>query len=138
MQKLHDFRWVLLSSYFFVAIGSTILYSFDPATSSEIYPPSLTRKLGGFYCAGCGTLRGLHQILHGNIKAAWALNPLIFIVLPYLIYWLIAISFQLWWHIKLPKIVWNQAKIISISLIIISYSIMRNINHEWFTWLIPH
>lgn len=138
IQKSANIRWYLISSYFLITLVCAILYTFDPASSSGIYPPSLTRTLGGFYCAGCGTLRGLHQILHGNFKAAWALNPLLILGLPYLIYWLIAVSLQFWRKFKLPIIIWHKPQIIGMSIVILSYSLLRNINHEWFRWLVPH
>jgi hypothetical protein len=33
-------------------------------------------------CPGCGSLRAAHQLLHGNLKEAWALNKPILIALP--------------------------------------------------------
>ena len=31
----------------------------------------------GWDCPGCGGLRAAHQLLHGVLAAAWALNPLV-------------------------------------------------------------
>ena len=138
LQRSNYIRWYFVSGYFLITLTGTILYSLDPATSQGVYPPSLTRTLGGFYCAGCGTLRGLHQILHGNIQAAWDLNPLLVVVLPYLIYWLIAVSLNFWWKLKLPAISWHKPQLVSISVLVLSYSILRNINHESLRWLVPH
>ena len=36
----------------------------------------------GLNCPGCGTARGLHQLLHGNFVAAFEFNPLLVILLP--------------------------------------------------------
>jgi hypothetical protein len=33
-------------------------------------------------CPGCGSLRAAHQLLHGNLSAAWALNKALLIGLP--------------------------------------------------------
>src|SRR5271154_4415350 len=68
-----------------VTIGLVVLRVFDPATS-VIFPPCPVRALTGWYCPGCGSLRALHQLLLGNVGAAFALNPLAVVSLPFLAY----------------------------------------------------
>jgi hypothetical protein len=58
-----------------------VLFFFDPATTG-LYPPCLFKTFLGVQCPGCGSLRAMHQLLHGNVAAAWALNKLVFIALP--------------------------------------------------------
>lgn len=41
--------------------------------------PSL---LFGVACPGCGGLRATSELLHGQFAAAWAYNPIVFLVLP--------------------------------------------------------
>jgi hypothetical protein len=57
------------------------LFLFDPATAG-FYPPCLFRTFLGVQCPGCGSLRAAHQLLHGNISEAWALNKPLLIALP--------------------------------------------------------
>jgi hypothetical protein len=38
----------------------------------------------GLLCPGCGTLRGIHHLLHGRIGMAMGLNPLMVISIPFL------------------------------------------------------
>ena len=59
-----------------------LLYSYDPADSG-IFPPCPVNYLTGLYCPGCGSLRALHRILHGNFIEALDLNPLMVIMLPF-------------------------------------------------------
>lgn len=33
-------------------------------------------------CPTCGALRALHELLHGHFRAAYALNPFLFLALP--------------------------------------------------------
>jgi hypothetical protein len=61
--------------------AAVVLFFFDPATAS-FYPPCLFSALFGRECPGCGSLRAVHQMLHGNLGAAWALNRPIFIAIP--------------------------------------------------------
>jgi len=62
--------------------GGIVLRLFDPATSG-IFPPCPFHYLTGLYCPGCGSLRAIHQLLHGNLEAAWAMNPLTVLLLPF-------------------------------------------------------
>jgi hypothetical protein len=71
------------------AAGVLMLAVFDPATSG-VFPPCPVRYLTGWYCPGCGSLRAFHQLLHGNLRAAWAMNPLTVVLLPFLAYGLAA------------------------------------------------
>lgn len=64
-----------------VGAAAVVLYLFDPATAG-FYPPCLFRSLFGFQCPGCGSLRAAHQLLHGDVAAAWALNRTVVVALP--------------------------------------------------------
>ena len=77
--------WKLLLLGVCLAGGLVLLAACDPATSA-IFPPCPFRALTGLRCPGCGTLRGLHQLLHGNLIAALRLNPLMVLSLPFLAY----------------------------------------------------
>ena len=63
------------------ALAAAVLFLFDPATTG-FYPPCLFKTILGTQCPGCGSLRAAHQLLHGNISAAWALNKPLLIALP--------------------------------------------------------
>lgn len=75
--------WVLLAG------GAAYLFFFQPGRSG-VFPACPFRALTGLNCPGCGTTRGLHQLLHGNFVAAFELNPLMFLMLPILGYCLVA------------------------------------------------
>jgi len=80
--------WKLLLLGVCLACGVVLLFACDPAASA-IFPPCPFRALTGLRCPGCGTLRGLHQLLHGNLIAALRLNPLMVLSLPFLAYGLL-------------------------------------------------
>lgn len=61
--------------------GVGALYLIDPARH-EIYP-CLLRATTGLQCPGCGGLRATHQLLHGHLAAAWSLNPLAVLLVPF-------------------------------------------------------
>jgi hypothetical protein len=65
-----------------MVIGAVItLYYFDPATAG-FYPVCALHELTGLQCPGCGGLRAVHQLTHGNLAAAWRLNPFLVALLP--------------------------------------------------------
>lgn len=44
------------------------------------------RFLTGIPCPGCGMSRAALALVTGHVGAAWAYHPLVFVVIPYLIY----------------------------------------------------
>ena len=65
--------------------GAGVLYAFDPAESGS-FPKCPFLSLTGCFCPGCGTLRALHQLLHGKVMMALSYNILTVALLPYLAY----------------------------------------------------
>ena len=65
------------------AAAATLLYAFDPADAG-FFPRCPSLALTGWRCAGCGSQRALHALLHGDLAAAWSLNPLLVVAVPYL------------------------------------------------------
>jgi uncharacterized protein DUF2752 len=75
----------LLAASLLVLGALVLLCSANPA-SSNLFPPCPFLWLTGFYCPGCGSLRALHQLLYGNLSAAFALNPFAVLSFPFLAY----------------------------------------------------
>jgi len=79
-------KWLLAGLIAAAAVGTAVLFLFDPARYA-IYPVCPWHRLFGWSCPGCGTLRAVHQLTHGNWAAAWRLNPLTVALLP-VAFWL--------------------------------------------------
>jgi len=77
--------WALLIA------GSVYLYLFEPGKTG-FFPVCLFRAFTGLTCPGCGSTRAMHQILHGHFVAAFMLNPLFLLALPFLLFALIRYS----------------------------------------------
>ncbi len=118
------------------AIGVTVLQVFDPATSG-IFPPCPVRYLTGWYCPGCGSLRAIHQLLHGNLEAAWALNPLTVVLLPFLTYGLVSSALCEIRGRALPQPFLRAGWIRALGAAIILFGIVRNIPVHPFDLLAP-
>jgi hypothetical protein len=61
--------------------AALVLYLLDP-TRVPIYPVCTFHRLTGLECPGCGSLRALHQLLHGHLIAALRLNAFFVLSLP--------------------------------------------------------
>jgi hypothetical protein len=57
------------------------LFVFDPERV-PVYPVCLFHKWTGLNCPGCGSLRAMHQLLHGNVIEALRLNALLVLSIP--------------------------------------------------------
>src|SRR5690242_14513344 len=62
---------------------AAVLYLFDPRFYS-FYPTCLFHRTTGLLCPGCGSLRAVHELLHGHLRAAFHYNPLLVAGLPFL------------------------------------------------------
>jgi len=61
--------------------AALLLFLFDPARF-PIYPVCPFHQLTGLECPGCGSLRALHQLLHGHLVAAFRFNAFVVLSLP--------------------------------------------------------
>jgi hypothetical protein len=71
--------WRISSLAFVTAAGAWVLYTFAPG-SFAFYPRCPFHTLTGLQCPGCGSTRAMHQLLHGNVGAAFRLNPMLFVL----------------------------------------------------------
>lgn len=100
---------------------------FNPAQHS-FFLPCLVNNLTGYQCAGCGAQRAVHQLLHFNFIEAFRLNSLIVISLPFLLF---GVGITIWNFIFETeyriKLFYNNKFIIGSILIVILYSVLRNL-----------
>jgi len=105
--------------------GSVYLYVFEPGKTG-FFPICLFRALTGFTCPGCGSTRAMHQILHGHFIAAFMLNPLLLLAIPFLLFALLRYSIVVMRggipkHNALPA-----SSIYALFVIVVSFWIFRN------------
>jgi Protein of unknown function (DUF2752) len=67
-------------------LAALVLFCFDPR-QYHFYPVCYFHKTTGLLCPGCGALRGLHQLLHGHLAAAFRFNPMLVVSLPFLFWY---------------------------------------------------
>ena len=135
LEKLWQHK-LLVAACFSGAAGVVMLRIFDPATSG-LFPPCPVRYLTGWYCPGCGSLRALHALLHGDLRAAWAMNPLMVTVLPYLCYGLASQMLLALRGTALPQVVLPANWIRVFAIAVILYGVARNLPVHPFHLLAP-
>ena len=69
------------------------LFFFNPASpANQFFPKCPFRLVTGMQCPGCGSTRAFYQLLHLDPVAAFKLNPLMVLTLPFIIYGLVGFT----------------------------------------------
>lgn len=123
-------------SLLFGAAGLVLLRVFDPATSG-VFPPCPVRYLTGFYCPGCGSLRAMHALLHGDLLTALAMNPLMMITLPVVSYGLLSAGLRELRGKGLPQVMLPAWWIRALCVLFVLYGVARNLPFHPFNLLAP-
>jgi hypothetical protein len=70
-----------------LAAVAGFLFFFNPASpGNQFFPKCPFRLLTGLQCPGCGSTRAFYQLLHLHPVAAFKLNPLMVLTLPFIVY----------------------------------------------------
>jgi hypothetical protein len=117
--------------------GGAYLYVFNPA-GSDMLPKCPFHWLTGLHCPGCGTVRALHQLLHGNVLAAMRLNSFAVIMLPPVVYGLVSMGLQFVGCKPLPSKFIPAFWIWTLFAVILLYWVLRNVPYYPCTLLAPH
>jgi hypothetical protein len=119
--------------FFAVPVGLTVaagalvvLFLFDPATNG-FYPVCPLYQTTGLLCPGCGTLRALHQLTHGNFAAAWGFNPFVVALLPVGLWLAIRELIRLTTGRRLPGIVTRPIFGWALLAGLVLFGILRNV-----------
>ena len=108
-----------------VAAGSVYLFVFEPGKTG-FFLDCPFRVLTGLNCPGCGTTRGLHRLLHGDVIGAFQFNPIMFLLLPILLFVLIRHTIAV---IRQQPVRGNQLRPVYIWMffaVVMSFWIFRN------------
>ena len=80
-------RQLALAAFIWLGLAAAglVLFVFNPA-NFHFFPQCPFRTLTGLQCPGCGSTRAFHQLLHLHPVAAFKLNPLMVLTLPFIVY----------------------------------------------------
>lgn len=106
-----------------LAAALAVLYLRDPhVPGSYGFCPS---RVLGFACPGCGGLRATHDLLHGDLAAAWATNPLAVVALPVLV--LILVRWGLDARAGRPSWAPSNRTAWIVGAVLVGYGVARNL-----------
>lgn len=115
--------------------GCIYLFYHNP----KIYPvPCVIHTLTGIYCPGCGAGRACYALLHGRLYEAFAYNPFLLLLLPFLGLYLAARCVD--WMITGKNHIDSKISVRLLVIILIAvllYGVVRNIPIFPFTLLAP-
>jgi hypothetical protein len=115
--------------------GAAVLYLFNPAQFG-FYPTCLFYKTTGLLCPGCGTLRAMHQLLHGHVAAAFHFNALVVASLPIVAWGCLRAARDR--ASNKPALAWIRPVWFWIGLaVLIAFAIVRNLPGASRYWLAP-
>ena len=118
------------------SLGFAMLYTFDPR-NVDAYPVCPFFGLTGYHCPGCGTLRALHQLLHGNVIGAFGYNPLTVLSLPFIAYSYAAGATRAFRAPVLPRVFIPPAWIWALLVGVVAFWVLRNVPVAPLTLLAP-
>ncbi|MFA5554157.1 MAG: DUF2752 domain-containing protein [Phycisphaerae bacterium] len=137
-----EFRKFLNTRYKIIIVFAAFIavllavFVFNPA-ESKIFPPCPFKTITGFYCPGCGSLRAVHQLMHGHFIEAFRLNPLM------VLFTVIMIAIFIAFLIPSEKIKHLRSRFskmpiaLIVLVIIVAYWLLRNLPFYPFTLLSP-
>jgi hypothetical protein len=104
---------VLAGGLAYIGIG-------DPHRTDFLFPACPFKALTGLDCPGCGGLRMVHDLLHGDIAAAVVDNVFLLVGLPILATWLLV-------RWRQGKPVMNWPAIVIIVAAAVTWTVVRNL-----------
>lgn len=123
-EKINSLKsFLLLSMSIAVICFFLILF---PLNNYKFYPPCPWHYLTKTYCPGCGTMRGINSIIHGDVFGLFRYNLFAAISLPFLLYSYISIGIKGFKGFQLPYLMVTKLEIYCLLGFIIMYAFLRN------------
>jgi hypothetical protein len=114
-------------------VAAAYIAAVDPNHPGH-YPTCPFLSLTGYYCPGCGSLRAIHALTHGDVVQALHRNPLTVVFAPYLIWawgsWLYrTVTGRPRGDLAPPWVLW------ALLVVVTAFWVLRNL--PGFSWLAP-
>ena len=119
-----------------VVAACVVRYAFPPERSA-LYPQCPFHAMTGLHCPGCGTLRALHALVHGDLRAALGHNLLTMLSLPFLAYDFLSRARQALWGRPLPWPITSAVWVWLLLAVILAFWLLRNLPFWPFSCLAP-
>jgi len=104
---------VFVGALAYVGIG-------DPHSPGFLFPPCPFHELTGWLCPACGGLRMTHDVLHGDLAAAFVDNAFALVGIPLLLAWVLVRRHQ-------RKSVLNVPAYVVVISAVVAWTVVRNL-----------
>lgn len=117
------------------ALGAVATIALVSPEEPGHYPTCPFLALTGWFCPGCGSLRAVHALAHGDVATAWDRNPLAVLLLPAVVVAWVA------WGLRLAgRRAWHPSRIPAgwiwgLLVVVLVYWLARNL--PGWDWLSP-
>jgi hypothetical protein len=129
-------RIVAAASIGALAVGAFVIQHFNPVTAG-FFPKCPFFLITGHYCPGCGTTRGLHALLNGDLAGAAGYNLLMVMSLPILGWLFVSYALVAVRGRALPRVFVPAPLIWATLVVIVAFWILRNLPIYPFNLLAP-
>ena len=116
--------------------AAAAVYLFDPRDPG-LYPVCPFFGLTGCYCPGCGTLRAVHQLMHGNVVAAFGYNVYAMLALPVIAYSFAVGGLRAYGLPAPPRVFIPASWIWALLFAVMAFWLLRNLGFAPFSFLAP-
>ena len=103
-----------------------LLFYFFPLDKNHFYPPCMWYYATKTYCPGCGSMRGINQMIHGNLLGLIQNNLMAALMVPYLFYQYIVLIVRSFFRYQLPTLFLSRIEILLLGASFVLYGIIRN------------
>ncbi len=112
----------------FILTGIYLYAHFDPS-GYAFFPKCPVYTITGYQCPGCGSQRAFYNLFQGNYMTAFRYNPLMFILIPYIIFgiyveYIANLSSKR--ILRLRSIFYGKWAVLILAVVIIAYTMIRN------------
>lgn len=126
MKLLKKYKYIIaIIGCFVVILGMYILKKYNPE-EENFFPSCMVYKLTGFQCAGCGMTRAVHYFLNFEFYKAFKFNPLLYLIILYLIYFFVIFVLNKFKIIKQARL-FISAPLHVFLVITVLFMIIRNL-----------
>jgi hypothetical protein len=131
-------RAALVAGALLLAAAGAFVLATVPPTAASFYPKCVSHQLLGIHCPGCGLTRAAHSLLNGHLAQAFAYNPLLVLLSPYLLLALVRWTWFWLWGTEARRSLFPARYTWLILGVFIAYWVLRNVPAYPFTLLAPH
>ena len=109
-----------------LAIGLTALVAWHDPYQAGSYLGCPFYLLTGLYCPLCGSTRAVYDLAHADVAAAWGMNPLFVLVVPFLVLGWLRMSVRAWRGEAVFRPLSPRRALVGLA-VLLAFGILRNI-----------